>query len=93
MSNQSAQPTPPTNSDKPDNSNNQWLTGISIIGNITYTLAIPIILFTLAGRYLDQKFNHNFLFILLGGLFGLSLGLAGVYRQAKAIRDKIYPKK
>ncbi|NMB48325.1 AtpZ/AtpI family protein [Candidatus Kuenenbacteria bacterium] len=56
-------------------------------------MAMPIIIFTLLGKYLDNLLHKRFLFILLGGAFGIGLGMHFVYKRAEVIRDDLYGKK
>ena len=49
------------------------------------TIAIPIVAGTLGGDYLDGYLHTKPLFILLGLLLGLIVGIFGAYRLYKAV--------
>jgi len=58
---------------------------ISLVFEMGYTIAIPIVIFALGGRYLDRKLNSSPLFLLVGIFFALvSTGFL-VYRKIKKI--------
>lgn len=72
------------------NETNQMITGLSVVWNLIYVIAVPIVLFTLLGKYLDQRFHKDFLFVLIGGAIGIATGIYGVYRKAGELKEKIY---
>ena len=61
---------------------------LNILGSFSglgFTIAIPIVLGTILGHYLDGHFNTGALFTLLGLLLGLVAGFFGAYRLFKVL--------
>jgi ATP synthase protein I len=61
---------------------------LGLLGSLSglgFTIAIPIVLGTVIGKYLDGQFNTQALFTLLGLLFGLAAGIFGAYRLFKVV--------
>ena len=61
---------------------------LNILGSLSglgFTIAIPIVLGTILGHYLDGQFHTGALFTLLGLLLGLVAGIYGAYRLFKAL--------
>jgi ATP synthase protein I len=50
------------------------------MGQLGFTIAIPIALFAILGNYLDGIVHSGHLFLLLGLLLGLISGIYGAYR-------------
>jgi ATP synthase protein I len=50
------------------------------VGALGFTIAIPLALGTILGIYLDSLTNHKPLFLMLGLLLGLIVGIYGAYR-------------
>ncbi|HOZ36335.1 MAG TPA: hypothetical protein PLR18_00700 [bacterium] len=71
----------------------QKIDGMALVANLIAIMTMPIIIFTLAGKYFDNLFHKRFLFILLGGALGIGLGMHFVYKRAEVIRDDLYGKK
>ena len=65
---------------------------LSLFGELLYEIAIPVVVLTLLGRYLDKVWQHDFLFVLIGGILGIVLGVLAVYAKAEKMRQKIYGK-
>lgn len=55
-------------------------TGLILIGQLGFTIGIPIFLGVAFGRFLDQKMNSGPLFLLIFLLLGLGAGIAAAYR-------------
>lgn len=53
---------------------------LGALGGMGFTIAIPIALGAIGGSYLDGLTNMKPLFILIGLLLGLVLGIYGAYR-------------
>jgi len=53
---------------------------LALIGQLGFTIAIPIALGAILGNYLDGKFNTHHILLLLGLLLGLISGIYGAYR-------------
>ncbi len=77
----------------PTNIEKQRVNGLGLVGQLMSVLAAPIVLFTLIGKYLDNLFEKRFLFILLGGAFGIGIGMHFVYKRAQVIREDLYGRK
>lgn len=65
---------------------------LSLFGELLYEIAIPVVVFTLLGRYLDKVWQYDFLFVLVGGILGIVIGVLAVYAKAEKMRQKIYGK-
>lgn len=50
------------------------------VGALGFTIAIPLALGTILGIYLDGLTNQKPLFLILGLLLGLIVGIYGAYR-------------
>lgn len=57
---------------------------LALVGQLGFTIAIPIALLAFLGNYLDGRFHTAPLFILLGLLLGLISGVYGAYRLLKS---------
>ncbi len=62
---------------------------MSIFAEILWIVALPVVLFTIAGKYLDSLFGYKFLFILVGGVLGISTAMFAVYKKTKTISSRI----
>ncbi len=67
----------------------ETILALSIFTEVAWTIAIPVVIFTLLGRYIDKTYEHPFVFTLLGGAVGIGIGMWIVYRRAWEIYDKI----
>ncbi len=65
------------------NDRQYYLFGLKIAGDFGLTIAGPVVLFVLFGRYLDGRYGQGWLFTILG--FALAALLSGIviYRKAK----------
>jgi ATP synthase protein I len=50
------------------------------VGQLGFTIAVPLVLGTILGNYLDGITHQKILFLLLGLLLGLIVGIYGAYR-------------
>ncbi len=53
---------------------------LALVGQLGFTIAIPLALGAFVGNYLDGLTGQKMLFLLLGLLLGLILGIFGAYR-------------
>jgi ATP synthase protein I len=53
---------------------------LALVGQLGFTIAIPIALLAILGSYLDGVVHIGHLFLLLGLLLGLISGIYGAYR-------------
>jgi len=69
---------------KPDSS---W-SALGLAWELGYTIAVPLVLFALAGRFLDKKLGTS-PFLLLAGIL-ISIGVTSwlVYKKTKEIIEK-----
>ncbi|TMC20578.1 MAG: AtpZ/AtpI family protein [Chloroflexi bacterium] len=56
---------------------------LALMGQLGFTIAVPIALLAILGNYLDNWLRTGHLFILLGLLLGLISGIYGAYRLFK----------
>jgi ATP synthase protein I len=52
---------------------------LALVGQLGFTIAVPLVLGTILGNYLDG-ITHQHIFLLLGLLLGLIVGIYGAYR-------------
>jgi ATP synthase protein I len=53
---------------------------LALVGQLGFTIAIPIALLAILGNFLDGKVHFGHVFLLLGLLLGLISGIYGAYR-------------
>jgi ATP synthase protein I len=53
---------------------------LALMGQLGFTIAIPLALGAWGGSYLDQSTGTKSLYLLLGLLLGLIVGVYGAYR-------------
>ncbi len=53
---------------------------LALVGELGFIIAIPLAAGALLGNYLDSITHQNSLFLLLGLLLGLVVGVYGAYR-------------
>ncbi len=53
---------------------------LALVGQLGFTIAIPLALGAILGNYLDGITHQKILFLLLGLLLGLIVGIYGAYR-------------
>jgi len=53
---------------------------LALVGQLGFTIAIPIALLAILGNFLDGKVQSGHVFLLLGLLLGLISGIYGAYR-------------
>lgn len=62
--------------------------GLALFGQLGLTIAIPIILGALAGRWIDGKLETTPLFLLVLILTGVAAGIFGAYHQIGAVTGR-----
>lgn len=60
---------------------------ISLAFEMGYTIAIPIVLFALGGRWLDKKLDSSPLFLLVGIFFALITTGFFIYRKIRKFNN------
>ena len=58
---------------------------LALVGQLGLTIAIPLVLGTFIGNYLDGLTKINSLFLFLGLLLGLIVGVLGAVRLFKGL--------
>jgi ATP synthase protein I len=58
---------------------------LALVGQLGFTIAVPIALLAILGHYLDSVAHTGYLFLLLGLLLGLISGIYGAYRLLSRI--------
>jgi ATP synthase protein I len=53
---------------------------VALAGQLGFTIAVPLVLGTFLGNYLDGITHQKTIFLLLGLLLGLIIGIYGAYR-------------
>ena len=53
---------------------------LAVMGQLGFTIAIPLALGAWGGNYLDGVTHNSSLFLILGLLLGLIVGIYGAYR-------------
>ncbi len=53
---------------------------LALVGQLGFTIAVPIALLAILGHFLDGVAHTGYLFLLLGLLLGLIAGIYGAYR-------------
>jgi ATP synthase protein I len=53
---------------------------LALVGQLGFTIAVPLALGSILGNYLDSITHQKILFLLLGLLLGLIVGIYGAYR-------------
>jgi ATP synthase protein I len=53
---------------------------LALMGQLGFTIALPLLAGALLGNYLDSRNNNTSLFLILGLLLGLIVGIYGAYR-------------
>lgn len=68
---------------KPTSDREYYLFALKIIGNFGAAIAVPVVLFVLLGRYLEDRWGHAPYFTIAG--FALAAMLSGrmIYKKAK----------
>jgi F0F1-type ATP synthase assembly protein I len=59
--------------------------GLALAGELGYTIAIPLIVFALLGRFLDKKIGTSPWFLLAGILLALATSAIGVGKKIMEI--------
>lgn len=61
---------------------------LGLVGQLGFIIAIPLVIFALAGRYLDKIIHTSPLFLLLGMLLSLIVSGMAVWKIVKEIEKK-----
>jgi F0F1-type ATP synthase assembly protein I len=73
--------------------NSGSFSALSLAWELGYLIAIPLIVFALAGRWLDKIFQSSPLFLLIGLFFALVVTTFFVYQKTIKLTSDIENKK
>lgn len=74
---------------KPSTDNDYMRLGLRIIGDFGATLAVPVVVFVLIGQWLDEKYDHTYLFTAIAFVLAAITSARMIYKKAKYY-DKAY---
>lgn len=60
-----------------------YLFALRIIGDFGVAIAVPVVLFALAGQWLDDKYSSAPIFLIFGFVIAALVSARSVYRKAK----------
>ncbi len=64
------------------------LSMLGMVWTIGFVVTVPLVGFALLGRFVDQKFNTQPLFFLVGIVFAIILSTIMVYRKTVYLMDE-----
>ncbi|MBI2636916.1 MAG: AtpZ/AtpI family protein [Parcubacteria group bacterium] len=67
----------------PSSDRSYYLFAFRIIGDFGATIAVPVVLFALAGRWLDERYHGGWLFTVLAFILAALLSGIIIYRKAE----------
>ncbi len=65
---------------------------VQLVVEFGFVIAIPLVVFGLAGKWLDAKTQHHNLFVLLGILLALILSVTILVKRINGIRKSLMHK-
>lgn len=65
-----------------------WIFGLRIVGEFGGLIAIPVVLFVLAGRWLDGRWGTKPLFIIVGFVVAAVVSGMMVWRRSKEVAEE-----
>lgn len=68
---------------QPQNDRSYYLFALKIVGDFGVTIAIPVVAFSLLGKYLDQRWQTDPWLLVFGFVFSLIISGRIIYRKAK----------
>jgi len=63
--------------------------GLRIVGDFGATLAVPVVVFVIIGQWLDNKYQHVYLFTAIAFVLAALTSARMIYKKAKQY-DKLY---
>lgn len=70
--------------EKTKSQSSTWF-ALSLAWQLGYTIAIPVVVFALLGRFLDKKLDTSPLLLLVGIFASIAVSSVGIYRKTIAI--------
>jgi len=75
--------------ENPQNSDRQYyLFALKIMGDFGVVIAVPVIVFVLAGQWLDDKYGRSPLFTVFGFLIAVLISIKILYKKAKVYGEE-----
>jgi len=62
-----------------------WWQALSLLGQLGYVIAIPLVLLALLGRFLDKQYNSSPWFLIAAMFLSLAISTTWVYRKTMQI--------
>lgn len=62
-----------------------WWQALSLLGQLGYVIAIPLVLLALLGRFLDKKYSCSPWFLIAGMFLALVISTVWVYKKTMQI--------
>ena len=62
-----------------------WLHALSLLGQLGYIIAIPLVTLALGGRFLDKRYNTSPLLLIIGMFLALVMSTAWIYKKTMEI--------
>ena len=60
---------------------------LGLVFDLGYTIAVPLVVFALGGRFLDKKLETAPLFLLIGIFAALAASGYGIYKKIKQVEE------
>ena len=67
----------------PKSDREYYLFALKIIGDFGATIAVPVVIFTLLGQFLDEKYQRRPLFTILAFVVAALISAKIIYKKAK----------
>lgn len=64
------------------------LFAFKMLGDFGASIAVPVVLFVLAGQYLDEKYNKSPFFTIMGFVLAALLSAKVIYKKAKTYGEE-----
>ncbi|MFA5133643.1 MAG: AtpZ/AtpI family protein [Patescibacteria group bacterium] len=62
-----------------------WRQALSLLGQLGYVIAIPLVILALTGRFLDKKFHTSPWLLIIGMFLALVISTFWVYKKTAEI--------
>lgn len=71
-----------------NNRKTNGLEALSLSIQLGLTIALPMVLLTIAGRWIDLRLGTNMIFMILFLIFGIAGGIMGAYKQIMTVTKR-----